>query len=99
MFGYRVDHLSSTVWLSEYKMQTLLGEAGWSEQPDFALPMLLVACLFVGTGLAVYLLMQATAEVLIGARPVTIRLLLQAMALIAVLTVLFGVYEWLKEAE
>lgn len=80
-------------------MPNVLGEAGWSEQPDFALPMLLLFCLFVGTGLAVYLLIQAIAEVLIGARPVTIRLLLQAMALIAVLTVLLGVYEWLKEVE
>lgn len=77
-------------------MTTLVGEAGFSEQPDFVLPMLLLLLLFAAIGLAAYLLLQGAAEVLAGSRKLTIKLLFQAITLTAVVIVLLGVYGWLK---
>ena len=77
-------------------VSALIGEAGLSEQPDFVLPMLLLLLLFGGVGIAAYLMLQGAAEVMMGSRKFTIKLLLQATALTAVLIVLLGVYGWLK---
>lgn len=70
----------------------MFAEAGFSEQPDFVLPLFGMGLLFVATAVAVYLAFQLVMEMLSGGCDVTVSNLLRLTTYVAVVLTLLCVY-------